>query len=186
VDIAELTSRIQIQEVLYRYARGVDRADLDLLRSVYHPDGTDEHGSFVGLGYDLAEGIVDRSTKVEGLGQHHITNHLIQFDDEDNARAESYFLAFHPHTDSGAEELGIAAGRYIDRFQRRNGEWRILARKVVMDWTREHVAGGSWTTVDTDFPRGKRQCAGDISYDFMRTFVAPAPPPVTRAREEIR
>jgi hypothetical protein len=28
----------------------------------------------------------------------------------------------------------MAGGRYIDRLERRNGEWRIVAREVVIEW----------------------------------------------------
>ena len=37
-----------IRDVLSRYARGVDRCDLGLLKSAYHPDGYDDHGFFKG------------------------------------------------------------------------------------------------------------------------------------------
>src|SRR5262245_17777267 len=45
-----LLDKQAIQEVLARYCRGVDRADLELLRSVYHPDAIDNHGTFNGNG----------------------------------------------------------------------------------------------------------------------------------------
>ena len=38
----------QIADVIYRYARGIDRLDFDLVRSCYHPDAYDDHGSFKG------------------------------------------------------------------------------------------------------------------------------------------
>ncbi len=37
-----------IQRVLTSYSRGVDRFDFETVRSCYWPDGTDDHGSFVG------------------------------------------------------------------------------------------------------------------------------------------
>ena len=37
-----------IRNVVLRYCRGVDRLDEDLVRSCYHPDASDEHGSFSG------------------------------------------------------------------------------------------------------------------------------------------
>lgn len=41
----EISAHIEIQQVLFRYCRGVDRGDKELLRSVYHPGATDNHGS---------------------------------------------------------------------------------------------------------------------------------------------
>ena len=37
-----------ISRVLHSYSRGADRCDLELMRSCYWPDGTDDHGSYNG------------------------------------------------------------------------------------------------------------------------------------------
>src|SRR3546814_11094203 len=39
-----LADRVEIQDVLARYARGIDRADLDILESCYFPAAIEEHG----------------------------------------------------------------------------------------------------------------------------------------------
>ena len=43
--LAEFVARQEILTVLARYARGVDRADAQLLRSCYHPGAIEEHGT---------------------------------------------------------------------------------------------------------------------------------------------
>ena len=101
MDIKEALAHIEIRHVLSIYARGVDRADLETLSSVYHPDGTDEHGSFSGLGTAFARKLIEDEKDMTAVGQHHITNVVIQMDGDDDARVESYFLAFHPHGDEG-------------------------------------------------------------------------------------
>ena len=35
-------------------------------------------------------------------------------------------------------EMFVMAGRYLDRLERRDGEWRILRRQVVTDWNASH------------------------------------------------
>lgn len=52
--VQRLVHRAQIEEVLHRYCRGVDRCDEAELAGVYHPDGTDDHGTFSGKGSDFA------------------------------------------------------------------------------------------------------------------------------------
>jgi hypothetical protein len=47
-----------IHRVLTTYSRGVDRLDFESVRSCYWPDGTDDHGSFVG-GVDGGGGFAD-------------------------------------------------------------------------------------------------------------------------------
>lgn len=121
----ELSAHIEITQVLYRYCRGVDRGDRELIRSVYHPDATDDHGSWSGLGVDFADHVVDSMDGATLTSQHQISNPLIEVDG-DVASCESYFLAFHPSRNaSGDEKLVVAAGRYLDRFECRAGEWRI-------------------------------------------------------------
>ena len=57
--IQELIDRQEIYDVLTRYCQGVDRCDVDLIKSVYHEDAQDDHGMFKGRGLDFAEWIVD-------------------------------------------------------------------------------------------------------------------------------
>lgn len=171
MDINEALARLEIQNVLWTYARGVDRSDLDALLSVYHPEAIDNHGSFQGPGTEFAKGLVDRHRHIDHVGCHHITNIVMEMDGEDDARTESYFLAFHPHIDDdGRDKLAIAAGRYLDHFQRRDGAWKILTRQVVMDWTRDHVDGPPWASADGRPIQGLPKRLGDESYAF---FAAP-------------
>ena len=168
MDINEALAHIEIHHVLSIYARGVDRADLETLSSVYHPDATDDHGEFSGLGTAFARKLIDDEKDMRAVGQHHITNVVIQMDGEDDARVESYFLAFHPHEETGSLKLGIAAGRYLDHFQRRDGAWKILTRRVIMDWTRDNVEGPAWRRTVGVVPQGRRKWQDDESYAFFK------------------
>jgi hypothetical protein len=62
-----------IQDVLYRYARGVDRRDWELVRSVYHPDATDDHGGYRGGVDGLLDYLRARHEHIE-QSLHVITN----------------------------------------------------------------------------------------------------------------
>ena len=48
MDLETLLAKQEIGDVIYRYARGIDRLDFDLVRSCYHPDAVDDHGAFKG------------------------------------------------------------------------------------------------------------------------------------------
>jgi hypothetical protein len=165
--VEELVARAEIQDVLWTYARGVDRADFEAMASVYHPEATDTHSAFDGPGVEFARQLTNRERVLPAVGQHHITNIVFDFLGADNARVESYFLAFHPHEEAEQMRLAIAAGRYLDHFQRRAGQWKILSRKVVMDWTREHVDGTPWSHSDGLPVQGSRKALGDASYAFF-------------------
>ena len=170
-EVRRLRDHEEIRQLMYRYARGVDRADAAKLRSVYAPGGTDRHGRFDGPGEQFADRIVEGARKVwDCAGNHHITNILIELDDTDpdRARAEVYFIAYHPHADNGFPELGIISGRYLDNLERHDGAWGIARRVVLSDWTRNHMDGPEWefTSERGGFPVGRRG-EGDLSYGFF-------------------
>ena len=136
--LRQLADKDEIRDVIMRYGRGVDRLDEDLLRSCYHADSHDDHGHWKGNGHDFAAFIVESLPARTHHSTHAVTNCLIELDpaDADLARAESTSLAHLRRTDDdGVEWLDVFAGRYVDRFERRDGAWRIAHRVVVHDWS---------------------------------------------------
>jgi hypothetical protein len=154
-----------------RYCRGVDRGDVELLRTVYHDGATDDHGRFKGPGAEFAEYIVRSMDAVGGVGQHHITNVLVELDGR-RAAVESYFIAWHPVPDprDGAA-LAQIGGRYLDRMERRRRRWAIVERRVVVDWTRSTVPGEEWPA-GSGFSRGARGGADPSNGLFIGTIGA--------------
>lgn len=155
--LAELVAVRDIEEVLTRYCRALDRADLALMETVYWPDGEDIHGIYVGRASEFVPFIIGEITRYFAMGTHCLLNVHIDVVGE-MATAESYLysacrvradmieaiLGSHYFGRMGGQGLDpenamfIMAGRYLDRFERRNGEWRILRRQVVTDWNGSH------------------------------------------------
>jgi len=136
--LTQVVAKQDIHDVLMRFCRGVDRLDEALLRGCYHADSYDDHGHFKGNGHDFAAYIVKSIAERAHHTTHSVANVLIELDDFDPsvARAESYVLAYLRHRDAdGTEWLDFFAGRYVDRFERREGVWRIAVRVVVHDWS---------------------------------------------------
>lgn len=137
--VQRLVDRVEIEEVLNRYCRGVDRGDEAELAAVYHPDGTDDHGTFTGLGVDFATWACDGGRRVWDASHHSVHNVIIDWVDADSASVECYVLAFNQRTadverpDGGAGRVEVFAGRYLDRFERRDGHWRIAHRQAIRD-----------------------------------------------------
>jgi SnoaL-like domain len=137
-EIQRLLDKQAITEVLYRYSRGVDRCDRSVLATVYWPDAQDDHMVFQGSGDALLDYL---STAVLQMRtQHRLANVLIEFDGADAASCESYVVAYHNMAVENGREDVIFGGRYLDRFERRGGEWRIAQRKVVMDFFQRQAA----------------------------------------------
>ena len=130
-----LLDKQEIHEVLMRYCRGIDRCDAELLHSVYHPDATDDHGLFKGKAADFIPWALNALVRDEGTS-HYIANELIEVDG-DVAHCESYLFGVHRRRDKNGSLTDLSfAGRYADRFERRNGEWKIAHRQVVFDRSR--------------------------------------------------
>jgi hypothetical protein len=153
-----LADRLEIHDVLMKYSRGVDRGYPELLGSVYHEGAVDRHGSreFRDARTEFPAAVVPTMDPWGGISQHHVTNWLIELDG-DTARVESYFLGFLPTTvDDGSDVLTVAGGRYLDRFERRDGGWAISERSVVVDWSRL-LAGGAWSAENEFLRPGRRE-----------------------------
>jgi len=136
--IDALIAKDAIRDVLMRYSRGVDRCDVALLKTCFHVDSTDDHGHWKGNGQDFADFIVQSLPQRTHHTTHSVANVLVELDEHDVnlARAESYAIAYLRRTDAaGAEWLDLFSGRYVDRFERRDGHWRIADRVVVHDWS---------------------------------------------------
>lgn len=183
-DLEDLIARRDIYAVLTRYSRALDRCDVELMKSVYWPDGVDYHGVFNGNAGEFAEFIVREIQNWFEVTMHALMNVHMEIAG-DVACTETYLFAYHKVRAEKAREIfgsrylamfaghGLDenhhhfyyGGRYLDRLERRNGEWRIFRRQVVMDWNDNHPSGeiltqGMFATLQLRGGRG----AGDLVY----------------------
>jgi hypothetical protein len=140
--VAELMDREAIRECMNRYCRGIDRQDETALRSAYWPDATDRHGPYQGSATGFIDWALKKLAADSERSIHNITNMSITLAGT-QAGVETYFLALQRDRDAqGIAREVFLAGRYVDRFEKRGGEWRIAARTVVYDWLRHLGAPG--------------------------------------------
>lgn len=134
--LTKLVDKQEIHDVLMRYCRGIDRCDEELLLSVYHPDATDNHGQFNGRAADFISWAL-QSLRRDERTTHFLCNELIEVEG-DSAHCESYLFAVHRRKakDGTATKDLTFGGRYVDRFERRDGAWKIAHRQVVFEWSR--------------------------------------------------
>jgi hypothetical protein len=133
-----------IQDVLALYCRAQDRCDIELLRSVFHEDAVDAHGGvFEGSTRDFCGFVIAKLGECEAV-THHLCQVLIDLDG-DRAHTEAYILAFHRIRIDGAATDSIWSARALDRFERRDGLWKIAARQVVYDWNIDRSSSETWS-----------------------------------------
>ena len=128
--VQELVDRQAIFDCIKRNARGNDRFDVDLVTSSYHDDGLHEVGQNRVPGPGYGEHANVAHGKLFDANLHNVTMHMCEIDG-DVAHAESYSLGI--FLDKGSETGRILAGRYIDRLERRDGEWRIVLRRSTVE-----------------------------------------------------
>ena len=157
--VQALIAKQAITEVVYRYCRGIDRFDREMVRDCYWPEATDEHGSFTGGRDDYISWVFDRLLPRYSWSQHFIGNVLIDQLDLDAgwAKCESYGQSRHhyPSENSRPEHNLISGFRYVDDFERRDGEWRILRRICPLEWVRVD-AEATWFEAPPTHRRGTR------------------------------
>jgi hypothetical protein len=174
IDVAEirrLLDKEAIREASLRYTRGIDRHDEGIMAEAYHPDATDDHGAYIGdpAGFIAhANAIHSRDWNVH---HHYIGNQTIDLDG-DTAHVETYFFAALRRKTGPVDMVG---GRYVDRFERRDGRWAIADRVCLVEWNGELKP--AQTPADPALNIQGAWDKSDVSYQRPLT--------VTRAHREI-
>lgn len=140
--LEELQARHAILEVLSRYVRGVDRLDMDLVRSCFHPGARDVRPP-------LFEGTIDEYVEwvtptLKGMEQttHMLGNTLISLDG-DTAATETYYLALLKSRRDNKLFMATRVGRYLDSFSFKSGVWAMDVRRSVTDSSRIDALDGT-------------------------------------------
>ena len=147
-DSTALAARAEIADVVHRYCHAIDRRRWWLMDSVFHDDATYRFGPIEG---SWREFVAQAQALVDPLGPtHHQVSNILADLDGDRAQVETYLTAYHrvpvdypsgflfPSTGTPYDVL--IGGRYVDRFERRNGVWRIAHRIGLFDWWHEQSA----------------------------------------------
>ncbi|CAG2127130.1 nuclear transport factor 2 family protein [Cupriavidus plantarum] len=161
-----IVSRMQIQDLMFRWCRAVDRLDRQGMLDIFWPGAIDSHGPYIGPAEGLVEWILVRHRPI-ATSSHFIGNMLIEFASDNVALVETYVRTIQQYPAEAKQQLaqltGGAAGdmdlpmdmftssRYLDRMERREGTWRIAHRDLIQDWKqivdvkyRALVPGDGW------------------------------------------
>lgn len=133
----ELLDKERIRQLLYLCCRALDRCDLELLTSLYHPDGFVAYGpKFIGNAHDFCDWVIPR-LRAHHVIRHTIGNALIELRG-DEAFCESYYdVSIRSSLPDGRIVDTASEGRYLDVLRREESDWRIFHRLVINDkrWT---------------------------------------------------
>ena len=172
-DVQYLLDRTEILDCIARHARGCDRHDVDLISSAYHHDGVDEHGTAINVGPEYGQWANTTHAESSRVHTHNITTHTCEIDG-DTAHAESYVVVVLIGVDGKSAQF--ISGRYIDRLERRDEQWRIAVRRSTVEGmflADARVLQSSFFT-DKGYLVGTRD-RSDLSYERPLSIDTPAP-----------
>jgi hypothetical protein len=131
--LQELLDKQAIAEVIQRYARTLDWLDDEGQASCYWPDAAIDYTFFKGSAAEFVPVVmsIERSSQRRW---HMLSGLAIQLDSPTTARTECYGMATGIRETDGVFSGRLIGGRYLDEFQKRDGEWRISKRDYIMDW----------------------------------------------------
>jgi len=141
-EVARVRDLLELEEVrdcLRRYARGLDRHDVELIASAFHEDAFVHDPAFSSV-RAFATWANEHHAGRWGAHQHFQANETIALAGDGVAHAETYCLLL-GRREGGDVEL--IAARYVDRLERRAGRWAIAERTVVMEATGVVHGGGA-------------------------------------------
>ena len=142
--LQELIDREAIRDCLLRGALGNDLQDVELWKSAYWPDAHEDHAWYQGNAHAFIDETVPMLLETMDEAWHQIGNMMIHVEGE-RARAQTYYFGYCrlKGDDAGPRDL-FAGGRYVDRLEKRRGEWRIAERFTKSDWSRRFPDSADW------------------------------------------
>jgi hypothetical protein len=167
-NIQHVLDRQAILDCLVREARGRDRHDVELTLSAFWEDALDEHGPKISLAADYPEQANAGHAAFFKATNHNLANHTCELDG-DVAHCETYVVG--AMLIKNLKNTILLIGRYLDRMERRRGEWRIASRRTIVDSSLQGDASILQTPIFAGFPKGLWS-RDDPSYQLPLDFEA--------------
>ncbi|MBO6657325.1 MAG: nuclear transport factor 2 family protein [Pseudomonadales bacterium] len=135
--------KLEIMQLSATYMRGLDRLDGELERAVFWDDAWCSYGTYEG-GPDKFVEYCMQALKIHGSNQHMLGQITVELEGEE-AFGEVYYQAYHRiQNEQGEARDMFISGRYVDRYERRDGIWKIAYRSELVDWVRDEAAADDW------------------------------------------
>ena len=168
--IQEILDKESIRDLVHTYCRAADRHDHELMRTLYHEDAHDDHGSFFkGKAMDFID-LLPEIQKSMGILHHNVTTHNINLMGH-RAEGETYILAFHQVLTDDQNFDVLIGGRYFDEYEKREGVWKFSSRAVDADWA--YVSDPSKVNLAHPMIEGANigtANSEDPSYKYLKSF----------------
>ncbi len=171
--LEDLLDREQIRCCIAQLARGEDRRDAALITASYWPDSITDYGVFQGSFADYLAWVIPGSDAITNT-QHHIGQSHIELDGA-RAKVETQVISYH-RIDYSAdaavrdEHDTVIGGRYLDVFDKRDGDWRIASRTMLYDWYQDWGVSIDWAQGIMGMPFSAPHFSGRAKGDWSAAF----------------
>lgn len=130
--LERIEAELECTRLLHAYGRAVDWQDREGLGRMFWPDAQIDLGFFKGDGAETVEFLLANAARSQR--RFHATSNIVLRLDGDSALADSCCIT-HAVGESEGGGLGwqLFLGRYLDRLERRGGEWRIAERRFLLN-----------------------------------------------------
>ncbi|MBA3655258.1 MAG: nuclear transport factor 2 family protein [Actinobacteria bacterium] len=132
MDLAALTDRFEIDDLITRYATAVDSRDWELFRSCFVDDATIDYttaGGVAGTVTDIADWLEQTLTAFT-LSVHYVSNREVTLEGD---AARGWLAYYNPNTLADGSVL-MSGGHYRDEYVRTAGGWRFAKRATEGNW----------------------------------------------------
>jgi hypothetical protein len=169
-DLRALVDRDKIRQCLERLARGEDRRDAAMITASLWLDSVTDYGVFKGSFDEYLAWVVPGADAITNT--QHVLGQTYTELDGDRARTETQVVSYH-RVDMGEEERDTCiGGRYLDRFEKRNGEWRVAERTMLYDWYQDWGVSIDWSQGVMGLPLSQEWFSGRARGDHSMAFFA--------------
>lgn len=161
-----------IREKLYLYCRSDDRQDPEIGYQVFHEDGTADYGVhplageiYKGSGHGLVDQLMGTDRGITERGGHyaHIYTNPLIYVNGTQAGSETYSLCpLVSMAEDGSYGVMLSVGRHCDKWDYKDGEWRISERYGAGDY----ALGWPLTSLVGPYDIAAKD-KGDFSYDVF-------------------
>ena len=158
-ELQALLDKQAIIERIHDYARSMDRLDPELGKACFHEDASADYGEqmYQGTGHGFVDMCMAAHLQFHSHS-HQFSNIRIWLQSADRAHSETYGdVTLRRYDENGEAHDSRNLGRYIDEWEKRDGEWRIASRIYVTDFDQSGPNAGLFETT------GRRDTA-DPSY----------------------
>ena len=167
-ELQALLDRDKIRQCIIRLARGEDRRNADTITASYWPDSTTDYGVFVGSFAEYLAWVVPGSPALP-VTQHVLGQSFIELKG-DTALVETHVTSYHRVKMETEDRDTVVGGRYLGRFERRSGDWRIAHRLMLYDWYHDFGVSIDWSKGVMGLPLSGEHFAGRANGDYSEKF----------------